>query len=140
MSSIAVALLFGFLIIGNTQSAEPFAIRVVDDRSQRGVPMVELRTVGQLSYWTDSQGYAAIDEVGLMGEDFYFHVRSDGYEVPADGFGYRGVRLRVDAGEEAVVPIHRTNIASSRWQPRDPTAVGRCIRHRSHGMFIVTVG
>ncbi len=29
----------------------------------------------------------------LMGRETWFHVRSDGYEVPKDGFGYRGVRL-----------------------------------------------
>ncbi len=91
--------------------ADYFAIQVLDDATGRGVPLVELRTVNKIAWWTDSNGIVAFDEPGLMDREVYFHVGSPGYEMPADGFGYRGVRLRPVAGGSAVIRLHRLNIA-----------------------------
>jgi hypothetical protein len=91
--------------------AAHFRITVVDEQTGRGVPMVELRTTGEVPYYTDSAGIVAFHEPGLMGQDVYFHVRSHGYEFPKDGFGFRGVRLRTIAGESAVLKIKRLNVA-----------------------------
>ena len=41
-----------------------FQIQVVDDRSGRGVPLVELRTVHGTRYYTDSNGLVAFCEPG----------------------------------------------------------------------------
>src|SRR5438105_733028 len=67
-----------------------FAIKVVDDETGRGVPLVELRTVNALRYYTDSNGLVAFREPGLMDTDVFFSVASHGYEYSADGFGFRG--------------------------------------------------
>lgn len=88
-----------------------YQITVVDDETGRGVPLVELETVNNIRYYTDSNGVVAFDEPGLMGLEVFFHVRSHGYEFPKDGFGYRGVRLRPVAGGVAEVKIKRVNIA-----------------------------
>src|SRR6266480_3735932 len=72
---------------------EPFAIQVVDEQTGRGVPLVELKTVSNLRFYTDSAGLVAIDDPGLMGQLVFFHVRSDGYEMEADGFRNRGRRI-----------------------------------------------
>ncbi len=88
-----------------------FTIRVVDDATGRGVPLVELRTVNGLRYYTDSNGVVAFREPGLMGTDVFFSVASHGYEYPADGFGCRGAKLHAAAGESATLKIHRVNIA-----------------------------
>lgn len=89
-----------------------FKIRVVDAATGRGVPLVELRTVNNLRFVTDSAGLVAFDEPGLMdGKEVYFHVRSPGYEAKADGFGYRGVALRAIAGGQATIKMDRTNVA-----------------------------
>ena len=88
-----------------------FVIQVVDDQTGRGVPLVELKTVNHILYVTDSGGLAAINEPGLMGQTVYFGVKSHGYEFPADGFGFRGVRLDVKAGGAATVKIKRLNVA-----------------------------
>ena len=88
-----------------------FAIKVVDDETERGVPLVELRTVNALRYYTDSNGLVAFREPGLMGTDVFFTVASHGYEYPADGFGCHGARLHVEAGGSATLKIHRVNIA-----------------------------
>ena len=44
-----------------------FTIRVVDEDTGRGVPLVELRTVNDIRLWTDSAGVVALREPGLMG-------------------------------------------------------------------------
>ena len=88
-----------------------FGIRVVDGETGRGVPLVELRTTGDVSLVTDSAGWAAFCEPELMGGAVWFSVSSHGYALPPDGFGFRGVKLVPHAGESAVVKISRTNIA-----------------------------
>ena len=92
-------------------AARYFAIQVVDDQTGRGVPLVELRSVHEVRWFTDSAGLVAFDEPGLMDRDVYFHVSSHGYEFPADGFGYRGKTLRTTPGTRAVLKIKRVNIA-----------------------------
>ncbi len=88
-----------------------FTIRVVDAQTGRGVPLVELRTVHNIRYHTDSNGIAAFHEPGLMGRSVFFHVRSHGYEFPKDGFGNRGKALKVVAGASATLKLRRVNIA-----------------------------
>jgi len=93
------------------RDARPFRIVVVDEETQRGVPLVELRTVNQIRYVTDSNGVVAFDEPGLMGRKVYFWIKSHGYEYPKDGFGYAGAALDAQPGGEARLRIKRINIA-----------------------------
>jgi hypothetical protein len=88
-----------------------FRIQVVDEQTGRGVPLVELRTVNNISFWTDSNGLVAFHEPGLMNQRVFFFVTSHGYEFPADGFGMRGRALEVRPGGSAVLKIKRINIA-----------------------------
>lgn len=88
-----------------------FRISVVDAETGRGVPLVELRTTNEIACWTDSAGNVAFYEPGLMGRPVFFHVRSHGYEFPADGFGYRGKALTPVPGGSAVLEVRRRNIA-----------------------------
>lgn len=89
-----------------------FVIKVVDSETGRGIPLVELRTVNALRFVTDSAGVVAFREVGLMGQDVFFEVKSHGYEEPPpDGFGCRGVTLKVQPGSSAVIKLKRINIA-----------------------------
>jgi hypothetical protein len=91
--------------------ASHFAIRVVDDETGRGVPLVELRTVHGVRLFTDSAGLVTFNEPGLMDHDVFFFVSSHGYEFPKDGFGYRGKSLRTTPGGNATLRIKRVNIA-----------------------------
>ncbi|HKD36794.1 MAG TPA: hypothetical protein VKB78_08330, partial [Pirellulales bacterium] len=88
-----------------------FNITVVDRATGRGVPLVELRTVNAVRYFTDSNGVVAFLEPGLMGQDVYFFVSSHGYEYPKDGFGNRGKALKAVAGGSARLEIDRVNVA-----------------------------
>ena len=88
-----------------------FQVTVVDADTGRGVPLVELKTVNAVTFYTDSNGVVALDEPDLMGHMVWFSVKSHGYEYPADGFGYRGVALVVKAGGKAQIKLRRVNVA-----------------------------
>lgn len=88
-----------------------FLIRVVDEQTGRGVPLVELETVNNVVHVTDSNGLVAFAEPGLMGRRVFFHVRSHGYQPPKDGFGMAGVSLEAKPGGSAVIRLKRLNIA-----------------------------
>lgn len=92
-------------------AAEPFRVVVLDESTDRGVPLVELETVHHRTFVTDSAGVAAIDQPELFGQRCFFWVRSHGYEMAADGFGFRGVRLDIAPGGSATVKIKRLNVA-----------------------------
>jgi hypothetical protein len=88
-----------------------FRVQVVDKLTGRGVPLVELRTVNQIRYITDSNGVAAFDEPGLFNHKVFFFVTSHGYEADKDNFGYRGRAVEVTEGGSARIEITRVNIA-----------------------------
>jgi hypothetical protein len=88
-----------------------FEIQAVDEQTERGVPMVELKTTDQARFITDSAGRIAFGEPGWFDRPVYFSVRSHGYEVSKDGFGFAGIRLVPKAGERAVIRLKRTNVA-----------------------------
>lgn len=113
------------------QAGRYFAIEVVDDKTGRGVPLVELRTTNNIRCYTDSAGVAAFCEPGLMDRDVFFHVASHGYEFPADGFGFGGKALRTTPGATARLSIRRRNIAERLYRItgqgiyRDSVLLGR---------------
>jgi hypothetical protein len=75
------------------------------------VPLVELRTTHNVRLVTDNAGIIAFDLPELMGVETWFDVIGHGYEVPKDGFGMRGVRLKPKSGETIRVVVSRTIIA-----------------------------
>ena len=109
--------LFASLVLAATnsraasESGRCFKIKVVDDQTGRGVPLVELRTVNNIKYYTDSNGIVAFDEPGLMDQKVFFFVQSHGYSFPKDGFGNAGKTLDVKEGGSAEIKITRLNIA-----------------------------
>src|ERR1043166_8813398 len=112
MSTVIVSLLGLLLAADPVPSAgKYFKITVVDEETGRGVPLVELRTVNQIRYYTDSNGVVAFHEPGLMGQSVFFSVRSHGYEFAKDGFGFPGKALDVSEGGSATLKIKRVNIA-----------------------------
>ncbi|RIX59655.1 hypothetical protein D3P08_05850 [Paenibacillus nanensis] len=92
-------------------AVEPFSIRVVDSETGRGIPAVELRTTNHISYYTDSAGYVAFNEPGLMNDTVFFHMSSHGYTINPDFFGYRGQAVHVTPGGSVTLEMDRINIA-----------------------------
>ena len=107
-----------------------FRIQVVDEETGRGVPLVELKTVNQVRYVTDSNGIVAFDEPGLFNRKVFFLVSSHGYEAAKDNFGYRGAALDVTEGGSARITIQRRNLAQRLYRVtgagiyRDSTLTG----------------
>jgi hypothetical protein len=97
-----------FAVVG---LGKPFSIEIVDDQTGRGVPLVEAKTVNDIIYVTDSNGRIAFNEPGLVGRRVFLHIKSHGYEYPKDGFGFRGVAIKVTEGGHAQLKLHRINIA-----------------------------
>lgn len=111
LAAATFALVAGASWGSDSVAPAPFRVQVVDDSTGRGVPLVVLETVNHIRWYTDSQGIAAIDESGVFGLEVFFLVASHGYEYPADGFGNRGAKLTPSPGGNAVLKIHRVNIA-----------------------------
>lgn len=89
----------------------PCRIEVVEKGSGWPVPLVELRTTHSLRFVTDNNGLIACDAPELMGRNTWFEVRGNGYEVPKDGFGMRGVRLMPEPGKTLKIEVQRSIIA-----------------------------
>lgn len=88
-----------------------FEIQILDADSGRGIPMVELETVHRLRWISDSAGRVAFNEPGLLNQEVFFSIRSPGYEVPKDGFGYAGARWKTVPGTTSTLRLKRRNIA-----------------------------
>ncbi len=109
---LAFLLLWGAVLRpAHAAPSDYFRITVQDQDTGRGVPLVELRTVNEVRYYTDSNGIAAVGDPELMGQRVFFKISSPGYEFPADAFGYHGTALTVKAGGSVVLKIKRLNIA-----------------------------
>src|SRR5829696_6174187 len=86
-------------------------IEVVDKQNGWPVPLVQLRTTHSATFVTDNAGVIALDAPELMGREVWFDVIGHGYEVPKDGFGLRGVRLKPEPGKKLKVEVNRTIVA-----------------------------
>lgn len=97
--------------VGADERTGVCCITVVEKGTDWPVPMVELRTVHQVLFVTDNAGRIAFDLPELMGKETWFAVSSDGYEVPADKYGRRGVRLTPESDKTLKIEVSRTSIA-----------------------------
>lgn len=101
----------GLVVALASAQFEPCRITVVDEENGWPVPLVELRTTGNSSFWTDNAGVVAFDLPECMGTETWIEIFSHGYEVPADGFGNRGVRLIPKQGGDLKIEVKRTQVA-----------------------------
>lgn len=89
-----------------------YSIRFVDADTNRGIPLVYLRTEYKAIYVTDSAGYVAFNEPELMtGQGLWLNVASYGYETPQAGFGTEGMQVFPLAGGAIVLSLKRTQVA-----------------------------
>ncbi len=103
-----LALLF---TIGSFAAGQPFCVEVLDEATGRGVPLVELETMDNQLYVTDSSGRIAFNEPGQMNLPIWFSMRSHGYDLPTDGFGMTGKRFTTMPGGKETIKIKRRNVA-----------------------------
>ena len=93
--------------------------------------MVELKTTSNICYYTDSNGWIAFYEPGLMNRKVWFGIASHGYEYPRNGLGISGLALEIKPGATTQVKIKRINIAERLYRItgqgiyRDTVLLGR---------------
>ena len=109
VAATIVAALFWFY--RNNQARQYFVVRIVDEETGRGVPLVELKLQNDVKYWTDSAGVAAFDEPSLNGREVFLGIRSHGYEYPQEILFGRGAKIRIEPGKLRELRVRRTMIA-----------------------------
>ena len=90
ISSTYILLLLVFIFSSQCLSTTPhdyYKIKVIDYETGRGIPLVEIRTQSWIRHFTDSNGLVAFYEPGLMDQDCYLFIESEGYEYPKDILG-----------------------------------------------------
>ncbi len=133
-------LLLGVLAERPADCSEYFEIRITDQQTGRGIPLVELVTVDSVRFVTDNAGRVAYHGPATVGQTVFFHIHPQGYEVPRDGLGSAGVRLKIEPGKTAEVKLRRINLAerlyrvTGRARYRDSVLLGREVpRHEPLG-------
>lgn len=91
-----------------TAAEDLFRIDVHDRENGWPVPLVEMRTTHEMRFISDNAGVIALDAPELMGRECWFHVEGHKYTVPADGFGYRGVRITPEPGGSYTLKVSRS--------------------------------
>lgn len=104
--------IFSILLLAcSLSAAEPCRVKVIDKDNKWPVPLVELRTTAEQRFVSDNAGVIALDAPDLMGRESWFTVIGHGYDVPKDGFGFRGVKLTPQPGKTLTLEVTRTNVA-----------------------------
>ena len=92
-------------------STDLFKIVVTESGSGWPVPLVELKTTNLVRFVTDNAGVIAFDLPEMMGQETWFDLQGNGYEVPEDGFGQRGLRVVPERGKTLRIEVKRKMIA-----------------------------
>jgi hypothetical protein len=100
-----------WLLMALAAAPDYFVVRVTDDATGRGVPLVALKLANEVVYYTDSAGVAALHEPGLEGRQTFVAVSSHGYELPRQTILGRGVNMTIAAGRGADIRVRRKMIA-----------------------------
>jgi hypothetical protein len=108
-----VSILFWFLIAATALAApsDYFVVRVTDEATGRGVPLIELKLPNEVKYYTDSAGVAALLEPALEKRSVFVEISGHGYEFPGKTFMGQGLNLTVRAGAKSELKVRRTMIA-----------------------------
>ena len=131
---LALLLLSSWAVVNGqpTRPEKPFVIQVVDEATNRPVPLVEISTVHQVTHITDNHGITTWNEPELIGEEVFFQVKSHGYEIQADGFGFKGRKEKVVSGGRVQWKLKRTQIAERLYRI---TGAGRLAESQSAGLI-----
>lgn len=109
-AGLAAALIL-LAMTATVPALDPCRIEVVEQDSGWPVPRVELRTSHAVSFFSDNAGVIAFDLPEMMGREIRLEVSADGYEVPADGLGFRGVTVTPEPGRTLRLGVQRTSVA-----------------------------
>jgi len=112
-----------------TKRLNRIACQFLDCADNRPIPLVITTTTDNLVVVSDNAGYVHIPVNVRIGTAYYLHISSPGYDLPADGFGFRGIRLVV-SNDVHKLRLKRTNIAQRSGRV---TGIGKYIHGESLG-------
>src|SRR6478672_12316457 len=92
------------VVATRSAAADLYKIQVVDSKTGRGVPLVELAPHNGQTVITDSNGIVAFTQPALMNQDVSFDLRSYGYVSESDA-------LHPTNGGSAQLAMDRANLA-----------------------------
>jgi hypothetical protein len=104
----------------NASPPDYFKIKIVDEETGRGIPLVEVRTQSWIRYFSDSNGLVAFYEPSLMDQDSYLFIESEGYEYPKDMLGNAGIVINPSKSDSIVIRMNRVNIAERLYRITGP--------------------
>ena len=133
MKNPLLALGLALALCTASQAQEPFGIQFIDQQTKRPVPLVEIQTVHHLKFVSDNLGWIAIDEPDLLNSQVFFHIRSHGYQLPKDGFGFAGKTIPCMAGHRVTIELNRTELAERLYRT---TGVGRYVHSSRLGIVV----
>ena len=107
------------------------ACQFVDTADNRPIPLVIGTATDNTTVVSDNAGYISIPVNLPKGTAFYLQVQSPGYDIPPDGFGYRGIRLVVGNPIERI-KLRRINIAQRSGRT---TGIGKYIHAQTLGVI-----
>ena len=114
-----------------TMKLSRVACQFIDSVDGRPIPLVVATATDNSTIVSDNAGYIAVSVSLPRGTPYYLHVHSPGYDVPVDGFGYRGIHLKVGGAVERI-RLRRTNIAQRSGRI---TGTGKYIHAQSIGLM-----
>lgn len=103
--------LLALLLLTFAQAITPFRIHIEDAQTHAPVPLITLTTTHHVSFTSDNDGNIAFDLPEFMNREIWLTLHADGYELPADGFGYRGFRCTPKESGTHTIQVKRTSAA-----------------------------
>lgn len=97
-----------------------FKIRILDSETGQGIPLAQVRTQSWIRYYSDSNGLVAFYEPGLMDQDCYLFIESEGYDYPKDIMGNAGFVINPSKIDSIVIKMNRINIAERLYRITGP--------------------
>lgn len=91
-------------------------IHFIDSVTGNGIPMIIIQSTYKTRYISDSNGYIAFFEPGLMNLSISFTIEdAAGYHAKVDAWtNLELIQIQTTSGEESIVKLNRTQI-SERW-------------------------
>lgn len=105
---MTAVILMAALGTGDARFAE---VRFVDAATHRGIPLVEAETVHRLRFVSDNAGRIAIGDPDLVGREIGLTLKSHGYAVKKDFFGFPIVRVVLDPARPVEIALERTQLS-----------------------------
>ena len=107
------------------------ACQFVDSADGRPIPLVIATATDKTVVVSDNAGYICLPVSVPQGTAYYINLVSPGYDIPTDGFGYKGIQLQV-GNKVKQIRLRRTSIAQRSGRV---TGIGKYLHGQTLGVI-----